>query len=61
MYKNNTAYYIRTSCCDQYNPVYNSNCDYLGAPDGGFTGKGDGKLTDFFATATNKKVVWENK
>ncbi len=61
LYKNNTTYYIRTSCCDQYNPVYDGTCTYLGAPAGGFTGKGDGKLTDFFANATNKKVVWENK
>ena len=61
LYHNNAVYYIRSSCCDQYNPIYDSNCNYLGAPDGGFTGKGDGKPADFFANATNKKVVWENK
>ena len=60
-YKGSTVFYITAGCCDQFNPVYNSECVYLGAPDGGITGKGDGKLADFFANATNKKVVWKNK
>ena len=60
-YKGASVFYITSGCCDQFNPVYNSDCDYLGAPDGGITGKGDGKIPDFFANATNKKVVWENK
>ena len=60
-YKGIAVFYITAGCCDQFNPVYNSDCDYLGAPDGGITGKGDGKISGFFANATNKKVVWENK
>ena len=60
-YKGYSVFYITTGCCDQFNPVYNSDCIYIGAPDGGITGKGDGKIPDFFANATNKKVVWENK
>lgn len=60
-YKGNSVFYITLGCCDQFNPVYNSDCVYMGAPDGGITGKGDGKIPDFFANATNKKVVWENK
>ena len=60
-YKGNAVFYIASGCCDQYNPVYSSDCVYLGAPDGGITGKGDGKLTDFAANATEAKVVWKNK
>ena len=60
-YKGIAVFYITAGCCDQFNPVYNSDCDYMGAPDGGITGKGDGKIIDFFANATNKKVVWKNK
>jgi hypothetical protein len=45
-------------CCDFYNEVYDANCNFLGAPDGGFTGKGDGKIPDFFAEAKNEKLVW---
>ena len=61
LYKENIVYYIISPCCDQYNPVYNSSCDYLGSPNGGFSGGGDGKLIDFFANATKKRIVWENK
>lgn len=61
LYKGSLVYYIQSACCDQYNPVYNSNCDYLGAPDGGITGGGDKKIIDFFANTSNKNVVWENK
>lgn len=60
-YKGADVFYITSGCCDQFNPVYNVDCNYLGAPDGGFAGKGDGKIPDFFVNATNKKVVWENK
>ena len=60
-YKGATVFYITAGCCDQYNHVYSKECVYLGAPDGGITGKGDGKLPDFYANATDKKVIWENK
>jgi hypothetical protein len=31
------------------------------APDGGFTGKGDGKCTYFFDARTNEKLIWEDE
>jgi len=58
-YKGKKVYYITMPCCDFYNEVYDENCNFLGAPDGGFTGKGDGKLPDFAKFASNEKVVWE--
>lgn len=60
-YKGTLVYYVTAGCCDKFNEVYDASCTHLGAPDGGITGKGDGKLTDFYSQATNKKVVWENK
>ncbi len=57
-YKNQTVYYLVSPCCDKYNIVYDSACNILGYPDGGFTGKGDGKMTDFTNEASNKKIVW---
>ena len=45
-------------CCDFFNEVYDDKCNYLGAPDGGFTGKGDGKIPDFFEEAKSEKLVW---
>lgn len=36
-------YYVRSPCCDLHNHLYDSAGDYLCAPDGGFTGRGDGR------------------
>lgn len=58
MYKGKKVYFVVMPCCDFYNEVYDANCNYLGAPDGGFTGKGDGKIPDFFEEAKNEKLIW---
>ncbi|MDQ6844939.1 MAG: hypothetical protein M3Z92_11385 [Bacteroidota bacterium] len=60
-YKQQTVYYVVSPCCDKYNVVYDSACNILGYPDGGFTGKGDGKMMDFRTEATDKKIVWTKK
>lgn len=60
-YKNQTVYYLVSPCCDKYNIVYDSACNILGYPDGGFTGKGDGKMPDFANEASGKQIVWEKK
>ncbi len=59
VYKGKKVYYVVMPCCDFFNEVYDANCKYLGAPDGGFTGKGDGKIPDFFEMAKNEKLVWQ--
>jgi hypothetical protein len=58
-YKQQTVYYMVSPCCDKYNAVYDSVCNILGFPDGGFTGRGDGKMPDFRKEATGEKVIWE--
>jgi hypothetical protein len=58
MYKGKKVYYVVMPCCDFFNEVYDENCKFLGAPDGGFTGRGDGKLPDFFTEAKNEKLIW---
>ncbi len=58
MYKGKKVYYVVMPCCDFFNEVYDANCKYLGAPDGGFTGKGDGKIPDFFEVAKGEKLIW---
>jgi len=59
LYKGKKVYYVVMPCCDFFNEVYDDKCKLLGSPDGGFTGKGDGKLPDFFKEAKNEKVLWE--
>ena len=57
-YKGKKVYYVVMPCCDFFNEVYDDKCNFLGAPDGGFTGRGDGKLPDFFTEAKNEKLIW---
>jgi hypothetical protein len=60
-YKGKKVYYVTMPCCDFFNEVYDDKCTFLGSPDGGFTGKGDGKLPDFFTEAKNEKLIWKAK
>jgi hypothetical protein len=58
VYKGKKVYYVVMPCCDFFNEVYDDTCNFLGAPDGGFTGKGDGKIPDFFEAVKSEKLVW---
>lgn len=58
-YKDQTVYYMVSPCCDKFNVVYDSLCTILGYPDGGYTGRGDGKMSNFKNEAINGKVIWE--
>ena len=60
IYKGDPVYYIPAPCCDQFNPVYDSNCSLFCYPDGGLTGKGDGKCNDFFLVSKDKKLIWKD-
>lgn len=59
-YKGQTVYLFSSNCCDQYNEVYDANCNYICAPTGGITGKGDGKCADFSAAAKHIRLVWKD-
>lgn len=48
-------------CCDKFNVVFDSACNILGYPDGGFTGKGDGRMNDFKKEAIDEKLVWKKE
>lgn len=45
-------------CCDMYTEVYDQDCTYLCAPDGGLTGLGDGTCPDFFDEARHLETIW---
>lgn len=57
-YKNQKVFYFVQPCCDQINPVYDSKGNIICHPDGGFTGKGDGKCNDFYQTVSQRKLIW---
>lgn len=59
-YKDSIVYYVSSPCCDQFNYLYDYDGNIICAPDGGFTGKGDGRCTDYFEQKTDRVVVWED-
>jgi hypothetical protein len=59
-YEGQKVYYISAPCCDQYSNVYDTRGKLICQPDGGITGKGDGKCPDFEKRKTNEKLVWQD-
>jgi hypothetical protein len=51
-------YYFVASCCDQFNYLYDNNCELICAPDGGFSGAGDGQCPEFPASM-ERTLVWK--
>jgi len=60
-YNEKTVYYVSAPCCDIYPELVDNDCNLLCAPDGGFTGKGDGKCIDFNKTKSKEKLIWHDK
>ncbi len=60
VYKGQKVYYVTPPCCDFFSELFDSNCVLIANPDGGFTGRGDGKLPDFLSARTEEKLVWED-
>jgi hypothetical protein len=54
-----TYYYITSDCCDQFNYLYDDNCKEVCAPDGGFSGEGDGNCPEFNGQV-EKTLIWED-
>lgn len=59
-YNNQTVYYIPARCCDIPSVLYDSQCNVICSPDGGLTGKGDGKCPDFFEKRKNETLIWQD-
>ena len=59
-YNGQQVYYITGRCCDIPSSVFSVEGQQLCQPDGGITGRGDGKCAGFFETRTEEKLVWED-
>ncbi|MGQ0740155.1 MAG: DUF6970 domain-containing protein [Bacteroidota bacterium] len=59
-YKGKRVFLFTADCCDQYNELYDEDCNYICAPSGGITGAGDGKCTDFSTAAQHIRLVWKD-
>ena len=59
-YNGEIVYYITGRCCDIPSSLFSVEGQQLCQPDGGYTGKGDGKCADFFDNRTEENLVWED-
>jgi hypothetical protein len=57
-YRDQTVYYVPPSCCDQPSTLYDQNGEVMCAPDGGMTGRGDGRCADFSHARSNEALIW---
>ncbi|MGH2553516.1 MAG: DUF6970 domain-containing protein [Chitinophagaceae bacterium] len=60
IYKGKQVYLFTSQCCDFYNPLYDSHCNYICAPNGGIAGTGDGKCVDFDQHSKFVRLVWKD-
>ena len=57
-YRGQAVYYQTASCCDIFSNLYNEEGELIAHPDGGITGRGDGRLPDFFQERGQEILVW---
>lgn len=60
-YNDKRVFLFSSNCCDRYNEVVDEACNYICAPSGGYTGKGDNKCADFTEKAQLVKEVWKDE
>ena len=60
-YKEQEVYYLTSRCCDIPSKVYDTDGNLLCEPEGGITGQGDGRCTDFLVARTDETLIWEDK
>ena len=60
LYGDKYVYLFTSDCCDQYNYLYDKDCNVICAPSGGITGKGDGRCRNFSEVATNETLIWKD-
>ena len=58
MYKDKRVFLFTADCCDQYNTVYDEQCNAICSPSGGLEGRGDRKCEDFSKEARLIKKIW---
>jgi hypothetical protein len=59
-YRSQRVYYVPPECCDQMSTLYDSTGAKICSPDGGMTGKGDGRCIDFFTAREEQKLIWKD-
>ena len=60
-YNDQEVYYLTSRCCDVPSKLYDMYGNVLCEPDGGITGRGDGRCPDFFEERKDETLIWEDK
>ena len=60
-YKGKRSFLFTADCCDQFNTLYNENCEVICSPSGGLEGGGDHKCEDFSKEGKLIKQIWKKK
>ena len=60
IYQGRHVYLFSADCCDQFEQLFDSSCNYICAPSGGIEGAGDRKCADFRTAAQFVKLVWKD-
>lgn len=59
-YRGEAVYYLPPRCCDIPSIVYSATGTIICLADGGITGGGDGRCSDFLSTRKNEQVIWRD-
>ena len=59
-YRSQVVYYMPPRCCDIFSDLYDNSGNIIGHPDGGITGRGDGRVPDFLAEREDESFVWKD-
>ena len=59
-YRGQVVYYLPARCCDIPSTVYSAAGTIICHADGGFSGGGDGRCSDFLAARKNETIIWRD-
>jgi hypothetical protein len=59
-YRGEIVYYLPARCCDIWSTLYHADGTIVCHPDGGLTGRGDGRCPTFLAERANEQIIWRD-
>lgn len=59
-YDGRTVYYVPPACCDVPSTLFDTDGKFVCGPDGGLSGKGDGRCPDFFELRSEGRKIWDD-
>lgn len=59
-YNGQPVYFVPQRCCDIFSDLFDADGSLIAHPDGGITGRGDGRASDFFQERKDEQVIWRD-